>query len=659
MIKVITNTGSVHHLSQGGISDVTLCGRKFLREGKGAEITGRQCKNCTRLAERLATIDEMTRESLATINPTHPALKPGEPVEIFGTVAGEEILTAAVPNGDPERVAYFVREAERMGYSGVRAATVADPRTRQAYLNCLADDAAVEADTESERGAEGLPKDDGAKVYAVLTAGPQKGNIVDTPEGRGVVVDRDTARTEVLVRLHVGDDFTTSHGLWFQFDTVIVVGHDADALVWRINRMEPAGGASVNPESTPAPVTCTSCDVLGQPGVLVKANGITACNECGEEPYFETEFPKLRPVMHYGVPRILCGAEPEYIGSDHCKGGDGPCPSACDCGCKMGEFECICENATDVISDVTCSPCREGLHRPVDTDVRHDPEWIVPYARNGYVHPVDARSDAMMEQTASDDRTAPQDAVWDRESTMRAIAGSEIGAPELNTGHGPLYDFPVTVRRVEPVKIYDRSEMTLPGAIAAADRIEAILTESAQRAAERAAWRVVDATTGETVTLPADRTTFRGETARVVSVTRAPEVGKSGKVYATIYPQTGNPYSSDRYPSVFGLRIVPTITADMAGCWLDGHQGWHNNYRVVDRATEYGFVVPDDYRSALTDFRENGHDCAMNSWDAITGQGELSDMATDYLNNNAPDGFVFVWDMGELSLMTDADAQNI
>lgn len=105
---------------------------------------------------------------------------------------------------------------------------------------------------------------------------------------------------------------------------------------------------------------------------------------------------------------------------------------------------------------------------------------------------------------------------------------------------------------------------------------------------------------------------------------------------------------------------MPEITPDMAGTWLDGCHGWHNNYRVVDCAVEYGFIVPEDYREALETFRHSGgHIMSDDVAEAIYGQGELSDMATDYLNEHAPEGYVFVWDAGEFSLMTHADSEMI
>lgn len=101
---------------------------------------------------------------------------------------------------------------------------------------------------------------------------------------------------------------------------------------------------------------------------------------------------------------------------------------------------------------------------------------------------------------------------------------------------------------------------------------------------------------------------------------------------------------------------------DMVGCWLDGNQGWRNSYRVVDRATEYGFHIPHAYREALTWYRNSygGYvygentavdDTAAGHWELINGQGELSDMATDYLQERCPPGYEMHWDAGELSLL--------
>lgn len=105
------------------------------------------------------------------------------------------------------------------------------------------------------------------------------------------------------------------------------------------------------------------------------------------------------------------------------------------------------------------------------------------------------------------------------------------------------------------------------------------------------------------------------------------------------------------------LRITP---AD-AGTWLDGRHGWHNAYRVVDRAEEYGFIVPEEYADALRRYREEDYagltdDEAYSVNESVAGHGELAETATDYLQERAPEGYVFEWDAGELRLMSEREA---
>jgi hypothetical protein len=115
---------------------------------------------------------------------------------------------------------------------------------------------------------------------------------------------------------------------------------------------------------------------------------------------------------------------------------------------------------------------------------------------------------------------------------------------------------------------------------------------------------------------------------------------------------------------------APQITAADAGCWLDGSQGWHNNYRVIQRAVAYGWrpdVSPEDVQAGIGLYRDGSEGDAVTLSDGetltyedacgwIIDQGGLSDLATEYLNEVAPDGYEFVWDAGELSLMTTEDA---
>jgi len=100
------------------------------------------------------------------------------------------------------------------------------------------------------------------------------------------------------------------------------------------------------------------------------------------------------------------------------------------------------------------------------------------------------------------------------------------------------------------------------------------------------------------------------------------------------------------------------ITPDDAGTWLEGSHGWHNIYRVVDLAADYGFTVPDEYTTALLDYRKNGHAANEDHREMIEGHGELADMATEYLNSLAPEGYMFIWDSG-LILTTESDAEFI
>lgn len=108
-----------------------------------------------------------------------------------------------------------------------------------------------------------------------------------------------------------------------------------------------------------------------------------------------------------------------------------------------------------------------------------------------------------------------------------------------------------------------------------------------------------------------------------------------------------------------------------AGCWLDGHQGWHNNYRVIDRAFEHGWK-PNDYPGDENDTRairdayatradsvtlpSSGEKVTADDFNGLMiDQGGIVECATDYLNTVAPPGFVVEWDMGELSLLDIAD----
>lgn len=60
----------------------------------------------------------------------------------------------------------------------------------------------------------------------------------------GVITDRDPYTGECLVRFDRGGDVTTmdaTHGRWLAVESLTKVGHDPDAMVWRITHLAPAG----------------------------------------------------------------------------------------------------------------------------------------------------------------------------------------------------------------------------------------------------------------------------------------------------------------------------------------------------------------------------------------------------------------------------------
>lgn len=100
-------------------------------------------------------------------------------------------------------------------------------------------------------------------------------------------------------------------------------------------------------------------------------------------------------------------------------------------------------------------------------------------------------------------------------------------------------------------------------------------------------------------------------------------------------------------PVIFAARITP----DLAGCWLDGHFAADNPARVIDRAEEYGFVVPAEDADARHVYASGVHGISDDDYETVVGQGGLSDKATEYLDLRAPAGYEFYWDAGELSLV--------
>ena len=94
-------------------------------------------------------------------------------------------------------------------------------------------------------------------------------------------------------------------------------------------------------------------------------------------------------------------------------------------------------------------------------------------------------------------------------------------------------------------------------------------------------------------------------------------------------------------------------TESDCGTHLDGSQGWHNTARVVRKAMTHGFEITADELASLEAY-ESGEQ--NDDTDIVGEQGGLSDRATEYLGEITAPGLEWVWDMGELSLMTETQA---
>jgi hypothetical protein len=70
---------------------------------------------------------------------------------------------------------------------------------------------------------------------------PELGDRVLTPEGKGTITDRDMTYNEALVKLDDGSSILdTTHGRWYPFNELAVIGHDNTAQVWSGQRQVPA-----------------------------------------------------------------------------------------------------------------------------------------------------------------------------------------------------------------------------------------------------------------------------------------------------------------------------------------------------------------------------------------------------------------------------------
>jgi hypothetical protein len=83
------------------------------------------------------------------------------------------------------------------------------------------------------------------------------------------------------------------------------------------------------------------------------------------------------------------------------------------------------------------------------------------------------------------------------------------------------------------------------------------IVNAPQTAVQTPSWVLVDTTTNTIVEADTDRKSFRGDTWRIMKISRTPEGNSEGRVLA----RQGS-WVRDLYPSVFELKIVRTITQE-------------------------------------------------------------------------------------------------
>jgi hypothetical protein len=99
------------------------------------------------------------------------------------------------------------------------------------------------------------------------------------------------------------------------------------------------------------------------------------------------------------------------------------------------------------------------------------------------------------------------------------------------------------------------------------------------------------------------------------------------------------------------------ITANMAGCWLDGNQGWHNNHRIVALAMGWGWKGPENWEGWQDEVERYAVSGGNDEDESVIGQGGLADQAFKFLDG-ITESCHFERDMGELSLLRCQDLED-
>jgi hypothetical protein len=93
------------------------------------------------------------------------------------------------------------------------------------------------------------------------------------------------------------------------------------------------------------------------------------------------------------------------------------------------------------------------------------------------------------------------------------------------------------------------------------------------------------------------------------------------------------------------------ISADNAGCWIDGHWGHYSGARLIQIAEAYRWN--DEMAISMAQsYMGSGGDIPNG---ALVEFYDLVDEAENYLNTIAPEGYSFGWRDGEFFLLSNEE----
>lgn len=361
MNKVHTISGNKVHLSQDNVK--TLCGRDAANAGTGDDVCKRCADKATKLADHRSRAEYAARVAESqddVMSQTAPTTE-RSPMDVKVTTRdGERITYAHIPNGDPARVEHFRSLAER---SGAFTNITAEP-TFPATSNVAVGD--------GPNGERTLFADSVATVNEWITSGRFHKHSKQQVPTLASICPCDRYKPSEAPNLTPATPDTTTP----------VKAPEKPA--WRVVDTNTGQEVTLPTERVDFRGDVATIKGIAEPPSPGKS-GKLYYDRVGQTVYpqvFDLKIvPALdKPIMHYGQSRIICGADPEYVGADHCQGGEGACPNECECGCDSGSYTCTCENSTTDLAKVTCGPCREAVNRQADL-----PATMTALAGNGHM----------------------------------------------------------------------------------------------------------------------------------------------------------------------------------------------------------------------------------------------------------------------------------